>query len=304
MTMTTLSKNDARALNLTMLGSTVVDKLDLQLDNAFNYVVDLVRLQKERGASSFEPCFFKLDRYAFLIDYDFHVYLFDIANGMVYSVKIPKTGKCKVNRLDSGINSTRKAKYANFTVKLVYGVGLTKRLVVYTHQALALLKDPDQFNKVFKDYGCETAVNHRDNVDYNNGCDNLEWVSVRDNNLHASYVKKLAGLNPDEFFDLDRRYLKQGVSAYTLRFALTLYKTLKCDETLFTDIMYSLGEVVKASDIARMVDVQRYSDDPVDEILTLTALRFLNNPQYVKQSDITEDFISAFDPFKHVLVEY
>lgn len=304
MTMTTLSKNDARALNLTMLGSTVVDKLDLQLDNAFNYVVDLVRLQKERGASSFEPCFFKLDRYAFLIDYDFHVYLFDIANGMVYSVKIPKTGKCKVNRLDSGINSTRKAKYANFTVKLVYGVGLTKRLVVYTHQALALLKDPDQFNKVFKAYGCETAVNHRDNVDYNNGCDNLEWVSVRDNNLHASYVKKLAGLNPDEFFDLDRRYLKQGVSAYTLRFALTLYKTLKCDETLFTDIMYSLGEVVKASDIARMVDVQRYSDDPVDEILTLTALRFLNNPQYVKQSDITEDFISAFDPFKHVLVEY
>lgn len=304
MTMTTLSKNDARALNLTMLGSTVVDKLDLQLDNAFNYVVDLVRLQKERGASSFEPCFFKLDRYAFLIDYDFHVYLFDIANGMVYSVKIPKTGKCKVNRLDSGINSTRKAKYANFTVKLVYGVGLTKRLVVYTHQALALLKDPDQFNKVFKAYGCETAVNHRDNVDYNNGCDNLEWVSVRDNNLHASYVKKLAGLNPDEFFDLDRRYLKQGVSAYTLRFALTLYKTLKCDETLFTDIMYSLGEVVKASDIARMVDVQRYSDDPVDEILTLTALKFLNNPQYVKQSDITEDFISAFDPFKHVLVEY
>lgn len=302
--MTTLSKNDARALNLTMLGSTVVNKLDLQLDDAFNHVVDLVRLQKERGASSFEPHFFKLDRYAFLVDYDFHVYLFDIANGVVYSVKIPKTGKCKVNRLDSGINSTRKAKYANFTVKLVYGVGLTKRLVVYTHQALALLKDPDQFERVFTVYGCETAVNHRDNVDYNNGCDNLEWVSVRDNNLHASYVKKLAGLAPDEFFDLDRRYLKQGVSAYTLRFALTLYKTLKCDDTLFTDIMNSLGEVVKASDIGRMVDRQRYLDDPVDEILTLTALRFLNNPQYIKQSDITEDFIAVFDQFKHVLVEY
>lgn len=302
--MTTLSKNDARALNLTMLGSTVVDKLDLQINDAFTYVVDLVRLQKERGALSFEPHFFKLDRFAFLVDYDFHVYLFDIANGVVYSVKIPKTGKCKVNRLDSGINSTRKAKYANFTVKLVYGVGLTKRLVVYTHQALALLKDPDQFNKVFKACGCETAVNHRDNVDYNNSSDNLEWVSVRDNNLHASYVKKLAGLNPDQFFDLERRYLKQGVSAYTLRFALTLYKTVKCDETLFTDIMSTLGEVVKASDLARMVDVQKYTDDPVDEILTVTALRFLNNPQYVKQSDITEDFISAFDMFKHVLVEY
>lgn len=302
--MTTLSKNDARALNLTMLGSTVVNKLDLQLDDAFNHVVDLVRLQKERGASSFEPHFFKLDRYAFLVDYDFHVYLFDIANGVVYSVKIPKTGKCKVNRLDSGINSTRKAKYANFTVKLVYGVGLTKRLVVYTHQALALLKDPEQFERVFKACGCETAVNHRDNVDYNNSCDNLEWVSVRDNNLHASYVKKLAGLAPDEFFDLDRRYLKQGVSAYTLRFALTLYKTLKCDDTLFTDIMNSLGEVVKASDFDNMITIQKFFDTYNSKIYTLTVLRFLNNPQYVKQSDITEGFIAAFDPFKHVLIEY
>lgn len=302
--MTTLSKNDARALNLTMLGSTVVNKLDLQLDDAFNHVVDLVRLQKERGASSFEPHFFKLDRYAFLVDYDFHVYLFDIANGVVYSVKIPKTGKCKVNRLDSGINSTRKAKYANFTVKLVYGVGLTKRLVVYTHQALALLKDPEQFNKVFKACGCETAVNHRDNVDYNNSCDNLEWVSVRDNNLHASYVKKLAGLAPDQFFDLERRYLKQGVSAYTLRFALTLYKTLKCDDTLFTAIMNRLGEVVKASDITNMITIQRFFYTYNSKVLTLAALRFLNNPQYIKQSDITEDFIAAFDPFKHVLVEY
>lgn len=302
--MTTLSKNDARALNLTMLGSTVVNKLDLQLDDAFNHVVDLVRLQKERGASSFTPHFFKLDRYAFLVDHDFHVYLFDIANGVVYSVKIPKTGKCKVNRLDSGINSIRKAKYANFTVKLVYGVGLTKRLVVYTHQALALLKDPDQFERVFKACGCETAVNHRDNVDYNNSCDNLEWVSVRDNNLHACYIKKLAGLAPDEFFDLDRRYLKQGVSAYTLRFALTLYKTLKCDDTLFIDIMNSLGEVVKASDFDNMITIQKFFDTYNSKIYTLTALRFLNNPQYIKQSDITEGFIAAFDPFKHVLIEY
>lgn len=301
--MTTLSKNDARALNLTMLGSTVVNKLDLQLDDAFNHVVDLVRLQKERGASSFTPHFFKLDRYAFLVDHDFHVYLFDIANGVVYSVKIPKTGKCKVNRLDSGINSTRKAKYANFTVKLVYGVGLTKRLVVYTHQALALLKDPEQFERVFKACGCETAVNHRDNVDYNNSCDNLEWVSVRDNNLHACYIKKLAGLSPDEFFDLDRRYLKQGVSAYTLRFALTLYKTLKCDTTSFIDIMNSLGEVVKASDFDNMITIQKFFDTYNSKIYTLTALRFLNNPQYVKQSDITDDFIAAFDQFKHVLIE-
>lgn len=262
-----------------------------------------------------DPRFIKYDDQVLLVDSKKHLFKFDLLGGLVYSVH-PTHSNIQFKNYDasdsynalyylkplkSGESSKRQTKYSYVTL-FISKAGFTKRLVVPAHQILALLDNRVQFRRVFDECGFKTVVNHLDNVDYNNKANNLEWVSTRDNNLHADYVKKLVGLNPDLFVDPDRRYLKSGVQAYTLRFALTLYKTLNCDDTLFVDVFNTLGSNLYPLKICEMA--QSVQTDTIDQYLSNTCFRYLFNPEFVTSSDITDDFIAAFDHFKNFRIGY
>lgn len=170
--------------------------------------------------------------------------------------------------------------------------GVEHRLTRGQHTMMALGYDLPGFNRALTS-GVDVAdivVNHKNNCGYDNHPSNLEWVSQDDNGLHGRYVYLALFLNPALASDEGPCYLKDGVSAYTLRFALTLYKVLGMDGGAMATDLGGLSSY----------DVHKLLADPWTMPEVKTACQLFNKPDYVSSAIITRDFVEHFDRYKNI----
>lgn len=192
----------------------------------------------------------------------------------------------------SGKYSLRGQDYSFMVIYINRG-GLERRLTRGQHTMMALGYDLPGFSRALK-HGVNVSdivVNHKNNCGYDNHPSNLEWVSQRDNGLHGEYVYLALFLNPALASDDGPCYLRNGVSAYTLRFALTLYKVLGMDGGAMATALGGLSSY----------DINKLLADPwtMPEVKTACQL-FLNKPEYVSSNLITRDFVENFDRYKNI----
>ena len=189
----------------------------------------------------------------------------------------------KSDDMASGEKSKRKQKYAYCTLYLK-SAGHIKKYTTSVHVLMGLAFNRDQY----VDLGMgNLVINHKDNCGFHNQADNLEWVSTSLNNLHGHFVTKMIKHRPECILKKNTRYLNCQVSAYTLRFALCLFKTVGGNKKLFGRYMRFLGNSA--------LDPQMFVDEPFFPDIIRTASRhFLEDPEYVAKQNITNDFIDAF----------
>ena len=170
-----------------------------------------------------------------------------------------------------------------------------RRLTQGQHTMMALGYDLPGFSRILTSGidPSDIVVNHKNNCGYDNHPSNLEWVSQRDNTLHGRYVYLALFLNPALASDEGPCYLRDGVQAYTLRFALTLYKVLGMDGGAMANDLGGLSSY----------DINKLLADPwtMPEVKTACQL-FLNKTDYVSSAIITRDFVEAFDRFKGIKI--
>lgn len=240
------------------------------------------------------------DDHVLIVDDRGQRYNLDGETGDVYSASFVDKWVWNDKPLLQGKYSLRAQDYSFMVVYI--NRGIEHRLTRGQHTMMALGYDLPGFNRALTS-GVDVAdivVNHKNNCGYDNHPSNLEWVSQRDNGLHGEYVKKLAELHPDDqgndklFRNVSKRYLNVGVQAYSLRFALTLFKILKGNVPAFEKIMSQLGSII---------DIDYLIADPNTMPEVKTACQtFKTNPGFVTKPDIVDKFIDVFEHFKDIKI--
>lgn len=300
-----VSNNEAQALNSYILYRWIrvgmydfrnfVDLSHLNPDQAFKNLLDRYNALKivfgggDRGLLTLS--------HALFIDADDHMFFVDFSLGEAASVNKDRT---TLKWFKSGSLQRRDDKYQYITLKLSDEYLKDKRMVIPRHKFIAMLAHPEDFYNIMFDCEGHPVVNHKNNVSYDNRPSNLEWVSQKQNNIHAKYLRTLVKLDKAYFTNPDKLYLVEGVSALALHYALILYKTLNRDTALFFKHMNNLTTIHK-HDLLEAIDEYDPSD-PTDlsNLESVVAYRFLKNPNYVKTSDIDEGFAVVFLSCNHL----
>lgn len=123
----------------------------------------------------------------------------------------------RLRRIDTGYilketlynKHVKKHENDGYFITFLLNTVLNKRQRVKVHRIVAELfvHNPDPFNK--------TSINHIDGVKNNNHYTNLEWVTVKENNLHATITglnKKSKILNPDIVRNIREEFATSNIS--------------------------------------------------------------------------------------------
>ena len=278
------NSKEARKVNMGLLVPKAVVELPMDHNKALNHAYNGYGL------------YHTSDDHVLVVDDRGQRYDLNGQSGEVYSARFAgNTWAWNNEPLLSGKYSLRAQDYSFMVVYIKHG-GLDRRLTRGQHTMMALGYDLPGFNRVLAS-GVDVSdivVNHKNNCGYDNRCTNLEWCSQNDNKVHARYVYLALFLNPAMAQDEGPCYLRHGVQACTLRFALTLYKVLGMDGGAMENVLSSQNSY----------NIKELLADPRTMPEVRTACQLFYKADYVSCEYVTRDFIEKFDRYKNITIVF